>query len=229
MRKLRATPVSIVAVSLLMIAVPGSTQPAGAGASAGLNDPEFWAIVQNGPSDSRELETLVTVYAANGMAREARQAFIDYLTDRDRTQDSHCNFCVALLSEPEPGELGELFMAATDEIVERGDAQRSGEHVLRVALVVAGGNTRTSHDYAMYLLTAAVQLGVDDESLQTVVRTLALLGENATARTLAKALYDHPSSVYHESPEMRSWVQYLDSEVARREQIAATIVAMALQ
>lgn len=231
MNRMPVAPMGLALFACLLTSLPGSaqeTRATHAPPAIGLNDAEFWIIASDGPADSRELETLVTVYTENGMRTQARQAFIDYLVSPDRSR-GHCEFCYSLLSEEEPGDLASLFSDAIDLIVERGYEQHSGEEVLSTALVVAGSDSRKNHDYAMYLLVSSVQFGLDDSSLITVVRTLTMLGELDIAKTLATVLHEDATSAYFESPVVAKWLDYFDTELARREKIASTLIATAMK
>lgn len=223
--------VTVVGVVLVAATVAVESQQAvREAAEPGFNDPEFWRIVQAGPSNSDELETLVTTYVANDMSGEAVQYFADYLLRSDPDFDGLCSYCQSLI--PTSHRLAQsrelsLLIAATDIVVDRVFETGSSTALIRLASITALSTVAEHRDRALYFLTAAAQLGIDDAWRDDVVHTLTHLGLYADALQLAQSIFDDARSLHYRSDDLQQWINYLTNLIDREQKIGPYIVAAA--
>lgn len=227
-----ALPITLVAV--LLIAPPAGVdaqRAQTAAPNAGFNDPEFWRIVSAGPRDSAELEQLVTTYIANDRDDEAARHLADYLLRDPAAGDAYCSYCQSMVPSThrfQPGRQLEALRDASETVLDHSFETGSATGLIRLAVIMAASDVREHRDLALYFLSAAAQIGIDDDSRDEVVRTLAQLGYYADALRLGQAVYQDARSTHFQSAELKPWISYLNLQVTRREQIVPAIAAAAM-
>lgn len=229
----RACLASTVLGTALMTAPNGvfSQQSEPVRVDSGFNDPDFWRIVREGPDNSEELEKIVTTYVANDRDDAAVRHFVDYLLREPGAADPYCNYCQSLMpaahrfvaSRP----LNDL-LDSTDIIFDHAFETRSTTGLMRLAVIMAWSDVREHRDRALYFLTAAAQVGIEDRWRDEVVQTLATLGFHDDALIVAKSIHDDARSEHYRSEEIKPWIDYLTLEVERRKTIGPYIATAAL-
>lgn len=200
-------------------------------AGTGFNDPDFWRIVGSGPRSSAELEKLITTYIANGSDEEAVRHFADYLLRESTDGDPFCNYCQSLMPASHRFAASQAlnsFIAATDFIVDQAFDTGSANGLMRVAVIMSWSDVSEHRDRALYFLTAAAQLGIEDRWRDDVVQVLTTLGFHEAALTVAQSVYTDARSEHYGSDEIKQWVDYLEFEVERREPIGSYIANAAI-
>jgi hypothetical protein len=199
-------------------------------AGTDLNDPAFWAIVQNGPQSSDELEKLIRTYAANGMEDEAIDTFTSYLLRDAKDGDPFCDFCQSIVGSGHGASdesLSELFFEAADRVVEQVFQNGSGDEVYRLAVTTGASQIPVNRDRAVYFMVTAAQLGFEDEAKLHLVQLLANTGFYAEALSVAEAIHGDPDSVHYESEDIGRWIRYLTGEIERKRAIGELVLAVA--
>lgn len=208
--------------------VAAAQQPDNTDASLGFNDPVFWQLVARGPETSAELELVVGTYAANEMTNEATGIFVEYLSRGDSASDAHCTYCRSLLlatvGMPEDdGRLAGALRDAIDIVAENAFETGASSRLVRLAVIAGASSHREHQDLALYLLTMAAQLGIDDAWRDDVVGLLAAVGFYAEALTIAESIYENPGSAHFQSHDLGRWITYLDDVLERNRQVGSIV------
>lgn len=193
-----------------------------------IGDAQLEALAQRGAASSDELEALVRAYVAEARHEQAVAAFVDYVGRSDVHADVTCEFCASLLRSqgraPRSGELAAL-LAAFDELEQRAYAAADGDALVRLAAIAGASDNRDAVARGLLYLLEGFRLSdLTDDSKLTALRFLQTAGHVVEARDLAAQLHNDPASKFYQSAATAGWLNYLDNELERKEQIAARVI-----